>query len=42
MHKNITPFKIKYYQNKQYKNRERFYDYAGIRNVTVEVTVEKL
>jgi hypothetical protein len=42
MHKNITPFKIKYYQNKQYKNRERFYDYAGIRNVTVEATVEKL
>jgi hypothetical protein len=25
LHKNITPYKIKYYQNEQYKNRERFY-----------------
>ena len=42
LHKNITPYKIKYYQNEQYKNRERFYGYAGIRNATVEATVEKL
>jgi hypothetical protein len=42
LHKNITSYKIKYYQNKQYKNRERFYGYTGIRNVTVEATVEKL
>jgi hypothetical protein len=42
LHKNITPYKIKYYQNEQYKNIERFYGYAGIRSATVEATVEKL
>jgi hypothetical protein len=42
LHKNITPYKIKYYQNEQYKNIERFYGYAGMRSATVKVTVEKL
>ena len=42
LHKNITPYKIKYYQNTQYKNRERLYGYAKIRNATVESTVDKL
>jgi hypothetical protein len=42
LHKNIKPYKIKYYQDKQYKNTERFYGYAKIRNATVESTVEKL
>jgi hypothetical protein len=42
LHNNITPYEIKYYQNEQYKNRERFYGYVGIRNATVEATVEKL
>jgi hypothetical protein len=42
LHKNITPYKIKYYENEQYKNRERFYGYMRIRNTTVEATVEKL
>jgi hypothetical protein len=41
LHKNITPYKIKYYKNEQYKNRERFYGYARIRNTTVEATTEK-
>jgi hypothetical protein len=42
MHKNITLYKIKYYRNEQYKNRERFYGYARIINAIVEATVEKL
>jgi hypothetical protein len=42
LHKNITSYKIKYYQHEQYNNRERFYGYAGRRNATVETTVEKL
>jgi hypothetical protein len=42
MHKNITPYKIKHYQNEQYKNIERFYGYTGIKNATVEATVEKV
>ena len=42
LHKDITPYKIKYYQNEQYKSIERFYGYAGIRSITVEATVEKL
>jgi len=42
LHKNITPYKIKYYQNKHYKNKRALYGYAGIRNATVEATVEKL
>jgi hypothetical protein len=42
LHKNITPYKIKYYQNKRYKNRERFYGYAKIKNTTVEATIAKL
>jgi hypothetical protein len=41
LHKNITSYKIKYYQNEQYKNRERFDGYAGIRNAMVEAMVEK-
>jgi hypothetical protein len=40
--KNITPYKIKHYQNEQYKNIEHFYGCAGIKNVTVEATVEKV
>jgi hypothetical protein len=42
MHKNITSYKIKYYQNEQYKNKERFYGYARKRNVELEATVTKL
>jgi hypothetical protein len=41
LHKNITPYKIKYYKNEQYKNREHFYGYTRIRNTTVEATTEK-
>jgi hypothetical protein len=42
MHKNITPYKIKYYKSEQYKNRERLYGYARKRTAIVEATVKGL
>ena len=42
LHKNITPYKIKYYQNKHYKTRERFYDHAGKRTTIDEAMVKGL
>jgi hypothetical protein len=41
MHKNITPYKIKYYKSEQYKI-EHFYGYARKRTAIVEATVEGL
>jgi hypothetical protein len=41
LHKNITPYKIKYYKSEQYKI-ERFYGYARKRTAIVEATVEGL
>jgi hypothetical protein len=42
LHKNITPYKIKYYQNKHYKIRERFYGHVGKKTTIDEAMVKGL